>query len=256
MQPLYEIQAHLRDAVICGDTNGISSALIGGRDPEKRLSIHQRNYQASLTDALLTKFPAAQWLLGTRFVTEAAGSFIRECPPCMPCIADYGSEFPDCLGQCAPHLRYVRDFAILEWFVGKVAIAIDHPPVDIDAFSKIDSLPDTVVTFQTGVHYLHTGWLVDELMTVYLSDNAPAQFELRPEGVWIEIHGARGEFQMNRLIEEDFMFRQSLLQGFSIGAAAARVLDLNPGFDPGPALVSIVKAGLLTAISERRGENQ
>src|SRR5689334_3056873 len=122
MPPLYEIQAKFRDAVVHGDRNGISSALIGGLNPEKRLSIHQRNYQASLTDALLTKFPAAQWLFGTRFVTEAAASFIRECPPSMPCIAEYGREFSDFLSQRAPHLPYVRDFAILEWFVGKSAI--------------------------------------------------------------------------------------------------------------------------------------
>ena len=180
MQPLHEIQTRFRAAVVHGDTDGISEALIGSRHPEKRLSIHQRNYRASLTDALLTKFPAAQWLLGTRFLIEAAGRFIQECPPSMPCIAEYGSEFPDFLGRCAPHLPYVRDFAILEWFVGKAAIAIDE---------------------QTGVHYLHTGWPVDDLMGIYLSDNAPAQFELIPNDVWIEIRGARGEFQINRLCQ-------------------------------------------------------
>src|SRR5215468_2815760 len=133
MQPLHEIQTGFRAAVVHGDSNTISHALIGGRHPEKRLSIHQRNYRASLTDSLLTKFPAAHWLLGTRFLTEAAGRFIRECPPSMPCIAEYGSEFPDFLGQCAPHLPYVRDFAILEWFVGKAVIAIDQPPLYVEA---------------------------------------------------------------------------------------------------------------------------
>jgi hypothetical protein len=252
MQPLHEIQAHFRDAVVYGDTNGISHALIGGRHPEKRLGIHQRNYQASLTDALLTKFPAAQWLLGTQVLTEAAGRFIREWPPYMPCIAEYGSEFPDFLGQSVPHLPYVRDFAILEWFVGKAATAVDQPSVDVKAFSEIDSLSDTVVTLQTSVHYLHLGWPIDELLTIYLSDSAPAQFELMPKDVWIEIRGSRGEFQVNRLTAEDFMFRQSLLQGFSIGEAAARVLDINDGFDPGRALASIVTSGLITANSPKQ----
>jgi len=250
MQPLHEIQTRFRAAVVHGDSDGISHSLIGGRHPEKRLSIHQRNYRVSLTDALLTKFPAAQWLLGTRFLTEAAVRFIRECPPSMPCIAEYGSEFPDFLGQCAPHLLYVRDFAILEWFVGKVAIAIDQPSLDVEAFSEIDSLPDTVVTLQTGVQYVHTGWSIDDLMAIYLSDTAPAQFELIPNDIWIEIRGARGEFQVNRLTEDNFMFRQSLLQGLSIGEAAARVLDINAGFVPGRALISVLTAGLLTAYAK------
>jgi hypothetical protein len=254
MQPLHEIQNHFRAAVVHGDTNGISHALIGGRHPEKRLSIHQRNYRASLTDALVTKFPGTQWLLGTRFLTEATERFIRECPPSKPCIAEYGSEFPDFLGQCAPHLPYVRDFAILEWFAGKAAIAIDQPLLGAEAFSEIGSLSDAVVTLQTGVHYFHTGWPVDELMTIYLSDNAPAQFELIPNDLWIEIHGARGEFQVHRLTADDFMFRQSLLRGVSIGEAAAHALDINAGFDPGLALASVLAAGLLTGIREIEGE--
>jgi hypothetical protein len=255
MQPLNEIQSHFHAAVVHDDTNGISHALIGGRHPEKRLSIHQRNYQASLTDTLLTKFPASQWLLGTRFLTEAAGRFIRGCPPRKPCIGEYGSEFPDFLGQCAPHLPYVRDFAILEWLVGKAAIAVDQPSLDVDAFSEIDSLSDAVVTLQSGVHYLRSGWPIDELMTIYLSDNAPAQFELIPDDIWIEIRGARGKFEVNRLTEDAFTFRQSLLRGASIGEAAADVLDKNAGFDSGRALASVLTAGLLTGICENRGED-
>ena len=175
MQQLPEIQAHFRDAVVSGETNGISPALIGGRYPEKRLAIHQRNYHSSLTDALLTKFPATEWLLGTRFLSEAAGGFIRECPPHVPCIAEYGIEFPDFLGQRTPHLPYVRDFAQLEWSVGKAAIAVDQPPVDVTIFAEIDSLPDTSVTLQTGVHYLHASWPIDELLTAYLTESAPAR---------------------------------------------------------------------------------
>lgn len=89
------------------------------------------------------------------------------------------------------------------------------------------------MTLETGVHYLHTRWPVDELMTIYLSDNAPARFELRPNNVWVEIRGARGEFQVTRLTEEDFTFRQSLLRGAAIGEAAGHAQDINAGFDFG-----------------------
>jgi hypothetical protein len=180
---LDEIQTRFRDAVVDGETNGILTVLAGGSDLEKRLAIHQRNYHATLTEALCTKFPATEWLLGTRFLTESAGRFIREYPPQAPCIAEYGSEFPDYLQQCAPHLPYVRDFARLEWFVGKAAIATDDQSVG------------------SGLHYLHAGWSVDTLMTAYLTDNVPDRFELEPADVWIEIRGARGEFQLNRLNE-------------------------------------------------------
>ena len=80
MQRLADLQSHFRDAVIHSRTQLIGSFLIGGLQPEKRLLIHQRNYQASLTEALLTKFPATEWLLGTNLLTEAASRFVRESP--------------------------------------------------------------------------------------------------------------------------------------------------------------------------------
>jgi len=254
MQRLPEIQARFRDVIVHGETSGISDALIGGCHPEKRLAIHQRNYEVSLTGALLTKFPATQWLLGTRFLTEVARRFIRECPPRVPCIAEYGSDFPEFIGQCASQLPYVRDFARLEWFVGKAAIAVDQPAVDLNAFSQIESLLDTFVTMQTSVEYLHTRWPIDELMTTYLTDEAPNQFEMTPTNVWIEIRGARGEFQWHRLEEEEFIFRRSLWRGNSIGDAAERALDTNARFDPGRALPSVLNAGLVTALRQTNEE--
>lgn len=254
MQRLPEIQARFRDVIVHGETSGISDALIGGCHPEKRLAIHQRNYEVSLTGALLTKFPATQWLLGTRFLTEVARRFIRECPPRVPCIAEYGSDFPEFIGQCASQLPYVRDFARLEWFVGKAAIAVDQPAVDLNAFSQIESLLDTFVTMQTSVQYLHTRWPIDELMTTYLTDEAPDQFEMTPTDVWVEIRGARGEFQWHRLEEEEFIFRRSLWQGSSIGDAAERALDTNARFDPGRALPSVLNAGLVTALRQTNEE--
>jgi len=187
MQRLAEIQSDFRDAVIDRRSTGISQALIGGHYPERRLAIHQRNYQASLTDSLLTRFPATHWLLGTRFITDAASRFVREYPPHAPCIAEYGSDFPDFLGRCAPHLPYIREFAQLEAFVGKAAIAVDQ---------------------RTGVYYLQASWPVDELLKIYLADNAPDEFKLAPDDVWLEVRGARGEFQVSRLSEKEFISRR------------------------------------------------
>src|SRR5438094_2145244 len=97
MRRLAEIQFDFRNAVIHGEANRIASALVGGLKPEKRLSVHQRNYETSLVDALLVKFPATGWLVGTPVLTQAAKHFVREHPPQAPCIAEYGDLFPDFL---------------------------------------------------------------------------------------------------------------------------------------------------------------
>ena len=111
MSRLAEIQSYFRTAVVDGDTRSVSHVLIGGCDPEKRLTVHQRNYQASLIDSLLVKFPATGWLIGTPLLTEAAKHFAREHPPQAPCIAEYGAAFPDFLARCpeTQRLPYLRN---------------------------------------------------------------------------------------------------------------------------------------------------
>lgn len=250
MPTLAEIQSSLRDAVVLGETAGIKTALIA----EKRLAIHQRNYAVSLVNALLSKFPATTWLVGTAFISEAATKFVLEQPPRAPCIAEYGDGFPRFLSECpaAEHMPYLGAFARLEWHVGQVSIAIDQPAVSIDEFSKIDTdrLPDTLLTLQDGVRYLHTTWPVDDLIKLYLTETAPEFFNLTETNIWIEMRGARGEFHINRLDAAEFMFRQSISKGRSIGDAAERALDTNTMFDPGQALAALVDAGLVTAFAQ------
>src|SRR5262245_65879730 len=125
MTRLAEVQLHLRDAVVSNGKRRVALQLIGGADPSKRLVIHQRNYQSSLIEALRTKFPATEWLVGTGVLTEAAARFIQERPPTTPCIAEFGDTFPDFLAARLTHLDYIRDFGRLEWCVGKAAIAVD-----------------------------------------------------------------------------------------------------------------------------------
>src|SRR5271154_2764357 len=141
MQSLGEIQSGLRNAVVNGDFAPITALLLGGRTPEHRFAIHRRHYQTSLIKALLEKFPATIWLVGSRFVTEAARIFVAKHPPGAPCIAEYGEEFPAFLATCqgADLVPYLQAFAKLEWHIGHVAIAVDEQPVAIERFSTVST---------------------------------------------------------------------------------------------------------------------
>jgi hypothetical protein len=255
MLTLAEIQLHFRNAVVQGDAQHVrflASVLVGGCSPEKRLMIHQRNYRQSLVDTLLIKFPATGWLLGTQLLREAATRFIRERPPQAPCIAEFGAEFPDFLAQCpvAERAPYVREFAELEWYVGRVAIAIGDMPVSLEELSSIhtEALPDTRLELQPGLHYLTASWPVDELMELYLSETVPDRFEVSRAEVCIEVRGARGEFHLTRLDRVEATFRKAISKGECIGDAAEAALAVNARFDPGKGLAALIAAGLIKAI--------
>ena len=188
MLTLAEIQAGIRDALVVDDNVAVVGLLVGGVCPARRLAVHQRHYATSLVRALVERFPATAWLVGSDLVTHAAQSFIREHPPTRPCIAEYGDAFPAHLGAHpgASSLPYLTQFAELEWHLGRLALATE---------------------ISANVHYVHLDWALDELMGMYLTDSAPGQFFLRREEVWLEVRGRRGELHMNRLTHVDFVAR-------------------------------------------------
>jgi putative DNA-binding protein len=255
MPSLLEIQRRMRDAVVADEATGaLLPLLAGGRDPQARLAIHRHHYEASLTRALLEKFPAVIWLTGERFATAAAQAFAREHPPVAPCIAEYGADYADFLASRpgGERLPYLRAFAELERHVGQVSIAVDHPPLAIERLASVDvsELPDHCLTLQSGLHYCAAGWPVDELIRQYLSGAAPERYAFDPTQVRLEIRGARGEFNIGRLAEAEFMFRSAIAERSTIGSAAERALDSDTTFDPGQALLRLVSAGLVIAIDK------
>ena len=69
MITLADIQAGIRDAVVNGNAATVAPGPVGGAHPEQRLAIHRRHYMASLTRALVERFPATVWLVGSELVT-------------------------------------------------------------------------------------------------------------------------------------------------------------------------------------------
>jgi hypothetical protein len=251
MLSLADTERRVRDALVDGDASGLVGLLVGGHDPSKRLAIHQRHYEISLTAAVVTKFPATSWLAGASFLTEAARDFVHALPPTAPCIAEYAAEFPTFVATRpgVERMPYLQDFAALEWAIGVVSIAIDEPTIGTHVLASADPalLPDFVLTVQPGVRYVEAAWPVDDLMRVYLSSRPPDTYEFEPAHTCLEIRGARGAFDIRRLDVGDFVFRREVMRGHSIGEAAQRTLDDVETWDPGACLSGIIAEGLVTA---------
>lgn len=250
MPGLADLQAAVRSAVVEGDPSAVASLLRGGGDARKRLAIHQRHYATSLVTALLDRFPATVWLVGSGLVTDAARDFVRERPPSKPCIAEYGEDFPTFLSSRAgvTQVPYLGEFAGLEWHSSRLALAIELPPIcDLSAVDPAH-LAETPLAIQPGVHHLHLHWGLDHVIAFYLTDSPPDTYSLEAADVWLEIRGARGQLQMNRMTCGGFAFRAALTAGAPLGDAAMAAVDAEPAFDVGQALMALLSEGLVTAI--------
>jgi hypothetical protein len=250
---LAELQTGLRHAVVLGEDSTVLPWLVGGGAARRRLAIHHRHYEASLVTALLDRFPATVWLVGSAFVTEAARRFVRHQPPSRPCIAEYGEDFPVFLSaqRGATELPYLRQFAELEWHLGRLSLAVTLPALsqpDLAALAPPETLMHVRLAMQPGVHYFRAGWDVDNLIRLYLTDRAPDRFSLRDGDAWVELRGARGDLHMHRLDPATFAFRAALSAGQLLGDAAVAAIDMGPAFDAGAALTTLITDGLVTAV--------
>lgn len=257
MPALADLQRRVRHALVIGETSSLASMLVGGRDPNKRLAIHQRHYEASLVNALVGRFPATVWLIGSLFVTAAAREFVHTRPPSRPCIADYGESFPTFLATRlgAKEDSYFQQFAELEWHVSRLALAVDRPSLDRRALSTMSGAPlDTWrIGLQPGVTYLSAAWAIDELIAVYWSSREPDRFYLQRSDVWLELRGSRGELSVKRLTRGDFTFRARLAGGHPLTDAAVSALKAEESFDAGQALLRLIDDELVVAMDSIGG---
>jgi hypothetical protein len=249
---LADLQHQLRDAVVTGSNAPIAAQLLGGRDGTKRLSIHHRHYTASLTTAIVARFPATGWLVGPGRLEDAARQFVHEHPPTAPCIAEYGAAFPAFLGTwpATAALTYVPAFADLDWHLGRLAVAVDVAALGREQLADLNAtdLADLVLTVQPGTHYVEASWAIDTLMTTYLADALPESWPLTEEPVYLEVRGARGSFRFSRLRSGELVFRRSVASGVSLSDAASHALEIDQAFDPGAGLLSLLDERLITSI--------
>lgn len=249
---LADLQHQVRTAVIDRDSAPLAMLLIGGLQPAKRLDIHLRHYEASLTAAVVGRFPATGWLIGLTRLEDAAREFVHAHPPTAPCIAEYGTAFPAFLATWpdTAGLLYVPAFADLDWHLGSLAVSVDIASVNREQLARIDpdALADMAATFQSGTHYVHAPWAIDTLIKMYLTDAHPESWTIRDEEVHLEVRGARGSFRFSRLTASDHIFRASLAAGHTLGGAAVSALELDKAFDPGAALLALVDEQLMTSI--------
>lgn len=251
MLSLADTQGRLRAAIVAGTETGIESYLVGDADPVRRLAVHRRHYETSLVKALVRRFPALEWLLGTPFLSEVARSFVHARPPSTPCLVEYGEDFPNWIvkhtrARSMPWLAAVGE---LEWYLGIAALAIHRLPIAMNALAAVavPDLPETRLRLQPGLTYLRIAWPADELIQLFLDGSAPREYVIEPTDCFLQLRGARGVFSMTRLGASEFLFRKMIHAGTAIGEAIERV-SADSRFEPQNALAALFAQGLVTHV--------
>lgn len=258
MRSLAETQGLFRDAVTGGPADELLGLVRTPGDAAERLGIYRRHHRESFRRHLRGRYPTLEWLLGTPGLIDLADELLQTRPPRAPSLAEYGEGIVDIVrARGQQHPPWLADVAKLDWYLGGLSVAIEHPPVGIAALAGLDpgGLPDAGVTLQPSLVYLQSGWPVDQLVHLRLTDAAPEELRFDPLETCLELRGNRGRFSMKRLTRADLTFRRGLQEGRSFGDAAQQGLDLAADFDLGAALVRVFADGLVVAIQDHKGNN-
>lgn len=110
------------------------------RVPEKRFAVYRNNVVVSLVDALATRFPATQRIVGEEFFRAMARIYVSAEPPRSPLLMQYGDTFPAFIARFEPaaEIVYLADVAEIEAARTRAYHAADAMPLDAALLHEIN----------------------------------------------------------------------------------------------------------------------
>ena len=251
MPTLLELQQSFAAALIAGDPRAGEFVIADGIAPDARLNIYSNTCAGNLVGALRISFPAVRKLVGDDFFEGAALVFIAAVPPKSAYLNAYGAEFPQFLAQFPPasSVPYLADVARLEWAVNRAAHADDAVPLDLGALRSLDpaDLDGLTLRFEPSVALLASAWPVDAMWRANQPDADPdAVVDATTGPVALEVRRIDDDVVVRRLDAAHHAFRDALIDGDGLAAAAAAASGKDGRFDLGRALRELFDDTVLT----------
>ena len=226
-----------------------------GKAAVKRYNVYRNNVTASLIDALAAIYPAVQRITGVEFFRAMARSHIRATPPTSPLLFEYGRDFPAFIEtyEYARAMPWLADTARIERAWLDAYHAADVPALSPDVLAAVPShrLGDLVFTTHPAARIVRSAYpavaifamnRVEGPITPLRSSTAEDALITRPDM----------EVAVRLLPPGGAAFLKGLIDGGTLGAAAATAFAETPSFDLAANIAGMIEAGVFTAI--RLGE--
>lgn len=219
--------------------------------PTGRFAVYRNNVVVGLVNALRSRFPVVEKIVGEEFFAGMARVFVLERPPSTPLLATYGDEFAPFIATFGPvrELVYLADVARLETARTRAYHAADAQPFGVAEFAALDASalggmrinPHPSVGVVRSPHPIVTIWAMNS-----------GERELAPIENW---HGedalvARPYLNVNvhLLPPGGAAFLLTLAGAKPLAEAASAALTDHPEFDLSRNLAGLIGSGLVRSI--------
>ena len=222
-----------------------------GKAAIKRYNVYRNNVTVSLIGALAATYPAVQRITGVEFFRAMARFHVRATPPTSPLLFEYGREFPAFIERYehARDMPWLADTARIERAWLDAYHAADAPPLSADALATVpsDRLADLVFTAHPAACIVRSAYpavaifamnRIQDPVTPLQSNAAEDALITRPDM----------EVAVRLLPPGGAAFLKTLIEGGTLGAAAASAAVETPSFDLAANITGMIEAGVFTTI--------
>jgi hypothetical protein len=259
MPTLLELQTGFRAGVLEQGEAPILPEIVGdGLAPAARLGIYRNHVFTTLTNALKATFPVVCRLVDERFFAYAAHEYVRDHPPRVRCLFEYGASFAEFLAAFPPcrDLSYLPDVARLEWAVNEALHAADAPRFEPARLAAVppDDAPNLVLRLDPALRLLASPWPIDDIWAANQpGSDRDARVDLDAGGVRLQVRRADDRVLFRRIDAVSFAFRSALACGGRLSDATDAALGEDSTFDLASALRALISEAALAGYEVSRG---
>jgi hypothetical protein len=221
-------------------------------EAQRRYSVYRNNVMVSLINALRSRFPVVERVVGEEFFRACAQIYIAANPPRSRLLMRYGDSFAAFLESFAParSLPYLPDIARLEMARGEAYHAADAEPAGAELLAQaaqgdVESMRlrlQPSLRLVPSAHPIVTIWTMNQPgakplpITDYSGETA---LVARP----------RMAVTLEKITPAHAAFIAHFTQGGDLAGAVEAALSHDDEFDAGAHLAHIFASGLVVALA-------
>lgn len=226
---------------------------------EARFAVYRASYLANLTEALRDIYPVVDRLVGSDFFSGTARAYIAEHPSASGDLHAYGAGFPAFLEAFEParEFVYLPDVARLEWFAHEAFHAAEAEPMALARLAEIPPERHGALRFRLHptVRLLASDYPVHRIWQVNQPDfGGNPHVDLGTGGVRLAVYREGLQIVVLPLFAGTYRLALACAAGARFATACEQALEAEPGLDPGEALYTLIRHGLLVDITYEEEE--
>jgi hypothetical protein len=222
-----------------------------GKAAVKRYNVYRNNVTVSLIEALAAIYPAVQRITGVEFFRAMARAHLRATPPTSPLLFEYGSDFPAFIEDYAyaQDMPWLADTARVERAWLDAYHATDAAPLSPGALAAVppDQLADLAFTAHPAARIVRSAY---PAVAIFAMNRAEGPITPLRSGAAEDALITRPDMEVAvRLLPPGgAAFLNVLIDGGTLGAAAATAFAETPSFDLPANIAGMIEAGAFTTI--------